>query len=90
MRRRRLVSFFAAAGAVLVVLALIVPTLVARIVAGRLSTRLGTPIHVGRLFWNPLAGTWTLHGLRVDADRGAPALSVRRLTAEVFLTDVLQ
>ena len=74
----------------LVVLALIVPTLVARIVAGRLSTRLGTPIHVGRLFWNPLAGTWTLHGLRVDADRGAPALSVRRLTAEVFLTDVLQ
>src|SRR5438046_10401624 len=75
VRRRRLVSFFAAAGAVLVVLALIVPTLVARIVAGRLSTRLRTPLHVGRPFWNPLPRTSTLHGLRPHASRHTAELA---------------
>src|SRR5207244_7378500 len=81
VRRRRLLLSFAAAAALLLVVAAIAPSLVARIVAGRLSSSLGTPVHVGRLSWNPLRGTWTLQAVRVQADHGAPAFSVRRLTA---------
>jgi Domain of Unknown Function (DUF748) len=90
VRRRRLLLSFAAAAALLLVVAAIAPSLVARIVAGRLSSSLGTPVHVGRLSWNPLRGTWTLQAVRVQADHGAPAFSVRRLTATVFLFDLLR
>ncbi|HJQ83230.1 MAG TPA: DUF748 domain-containing protein, partial [Candidatus Binatia bacterium] len=88
MRRRRIAIGVAVVAAALAVLVLIVPGLLARVAAGRLSASLGTTVHVGWLAWNPFSGSWWLSGLRVAADRGPPALAARRVHARVSLWDV--
>ena len=88
MRRRR-IAIGLALGALVVAIA-VGPALVARGVATRASALLGTRVRVGWLAWNPLTGRWTLHGLRMAAERGPAALAARRVRARLHLWDLLR
>ena len=91
MRRRRLAIVLRTAAGVLALSVALAPGLLARLVlASRLSQALGTPVRVGWASWNPFSGRWTVRSVRVAADTGRPALSARRITVRVYLTDVVR
>jgi len=89
VRRRRIAIAFAA---VLLVGAayLVAMRIVAATVARALSDAAGTAARVGTVTWNPFAGRWTIRGVRVAAERGAPAFAARRIDAEIHVWDALR
>jgi uncharacterized protein DUF748 len=89
VRRRRIAIAFAA---VLLVGAayLVAMRIVGATIARALSEAAGTSARVGAVTWNPLAGRWTIRGVRVAAERGAPAFAARRIDAEIHVWDALR
>lgn len=89
MRRRRIAIAFAAV--LLAAAAYVVAMRFVRSTAARaLSDALGTSVRVGAVTWNPLAGRWTIRGVRVAAERGAPAFAARRIEAEIHVWDAVR
>jgi len=89
-RRRPAIVLGTAAGVLALTVALAPGLLARRLLAPRLSQAVGSRVRVGWASWNPFSGTWSVRSLRVAADTGRPALSARRLTVRIYLTDVLR
>ena len=66
------------------------PGILARTAERRIAASLGTPVHLGWVWWNPLSGRWRLDGIRIAAERGPAAFVARRAEAQVHLWEVLR